>query len=230
MADFDHYTQEVAESYDGWFDMPLGRQADRLEKALIYRLAQPRAGERALDVGSGTGHFCIDLASRGLDVVGIDPSPHMLAIARQKSAAVVWRQGRGEALSFDSDSFDLVLSVAALEFMRQPEVALREMYRLVRPGGRLVVATLNSESAWGRFYVRQARQQGTIFQYAQLYAPRRFVAALRELAAGRRRVRWSSAVFFGPTGRGMRWAGPLEWFGQRLTRKRGALLVGRVDK
>ncbi|MBC7239185.1 MAG: hypothetical protein H5T71_03690, partial [Chloroflexi bacterium] len=59
-----------AAAYDGWFETPLGRLIGRLQGALVERLAQPRPGERALDVGTGTGLYAVRLASQGLRVVG----------------------------------------------------------------------------------------------------------------------------------------------------------------
>ena len=61
----------IAAGYDAWFATPLGAAVDRLEKALIARIAEPRPGETALDVGTGTGHFAAFLADRGLRV-GVD--------------------------------------------------------------------------------------------------------------------------------------------------------------
>lgn len=218
-------SQEVAAAYDGWFETPLGAAVDRLQRALIYRLAEPRPGECALDVGTGTGHYALELARMGLQVTGLDSSEAMLAVARGKSSAVTWQRGEADALPFEDGRFDLVLCVTAWEFMPQRERALAEMYRVVAPGGRLVIGVLNAKSAWGRSYIRQAQQE-TPFRYAHFFQAEEFVAMLRAYGP----MRWNSAVFFGPDGRGWRLAGLLEWFGQRLFRDRGSLLVGRVDK
>ncbi len=216
----------VASVYDNWYDTPGGREVDRLEKALIFRLAQPRPGESALDVGTGTGNFACDLANRGLRVTGYDSSGAMLQIARGKDANVTWQQGRAEALPFGEGSFDLVLSVTSVEFMQEPDLALAEMFRVVAPGGRMVVAVLNARSLWGRARICQASQQDTPFRHAHLYTAAEFVAALRRYG----RPKWSGSVFFAHSGRGMRVADLLERLGQRLCPGRGALLVGRVDK
>ena len=218
--------EALASAYDDWYDTPVGRVADRLEKALILRLAQPRPGESALDLGTGTGHFALDLAGRGLRVTGYDSSEAMLRVARSKESDVTWQRGQAEALPFADGSFDLVLSVAGLEFMDEPDLALTEMFRVLAPGGRLVVAVLNARSPWGRTRVRQASRQDTPYRYAHFYTPGEFVAALSRYG----RLKWSGSVFFAPSGRGMRLADLLERFGQKLFPGRGALLVGRVDK
>lgn len=223
------YSAEVAAGYDAWFETPVGGRADQLEWDLIRRLAQPRVGKHALDVGCGTGQFSLRLEQLGLTVEALDASAEMLAIARKKSDAIAWRQGTAEALPYDDGAFDLVLSVTALEFMADQSRALREMLRVLRPGGRLVIATLNADSAWGRFYRQQAEaSDDDLFARARFFTSETLLAALRDLTPGR--VRWSSSVFIGPTGRGLRIAGLLECLGRCCARRHGALLVARVDR
>lgn len=216
----------LASMYDSWFETPIGRTVDRLEKRLIYRLAQPKAGESVLDVGTGTGHYACDLAARGLRVTGYDSSEAMLQIARAKDAGVLWRQGEAEDLPFADGSFDLVLSVTALEFVRDRDLALAEMYRVTAPGGRMVIAVLNASSPWGKARQREARQLETPFRYAHFFTPAEFVSALERYG----HPYWNSSVFFLPSGLGLRAADLLELLGQAFCRGRGALLVGRVDK
>lgn len=216
----------LASEYDAWFSTPVGQVADRLEKALVYRLAQPRSGESALDVGTGTGHWACDLARRGLRVTGCDSSEAMLRVARATGENVIWQQAEAEALPYPSDSFDLVLSVTALEFVRDPTRALDEMWRVVAPRGRLVVAVLNANSSWGWTYKRVAERQDTPFRHARFFSPAEFVAMLSRYG----RLRWNSSVFFDPSGRDLAFADFWEKLGQTFCRGRGALLAGRVDK
>ena len=219
-------SRSLVSQYDDWFESPAGRLADALETALIWRVAQPRPGERALDVGTGTGHFTRKLAHCGLQVTGLDSSQAMLDIARANNPAVEYRRGDATSLPFPDGSFGLVLSVTVLEFIREPARALAEMYRVTAPGGRLVVGTLNARSAMGRGYIREAKSKDTPFRQARLYEPDEFVAEFRALGP----LRWSSSVFFGTSPPLSFIAQLLEWAGQRLWRGRGALLVGRVDK
>ncbi len=216
----------VAALYDSWFELPLAQTVDALEKDLLYSLAGLRRGERALDVGTGTGHFAFDLAARGLTVVGVDLSAPMLAVARDNGTAVHLLRGDAAALPLAIAAFDVVLSVTALEFIAKPERAIYEMWRAVRPGGRLVAGVLNAFSPWAWARRHESSRQQTPFSSAHFFYPWEFVMLLRRLGP----VRWSSAVFIGPNGLGVPWAWRLERAGRLLFKPFGALLVGRVTK
>lgn len=216
----------TAEGYDPWYTERLGATVDRLQKDLVFRMARPRPGERALDVGTGTGNYACALATRGLAVTGIDPSEAMLAVARRKPQPVTWLQGPAERLPFDDGSYDLVVSVTALEFISDPRRALEEMFRVLKPGGRLVVGTLNARGPWGEMYARLGEDPASPFHVATLHTAERFEALL----AVHGEVRWSSAVFVPPSGKGLAVAGLLEQVGRAFRRDQGALLVGRVDR
>ncbi|KPL22980.1 MAG: hypothetical protein AMJ93_05895 [Anaerolineae bacterium SM23_84] len=216
----------VASVYDSWFEMPLGRIVDQLEKDLLYQFAAPQRGELVLDVGTGTGHFAFDLAGRGGMVVGMDVSTPMLAVAQGKGASVHLLQGDAAALPVATESFDLVFSVTTLEFVARRLRAVQEMWRALRPGGRLVVAVLNALSPWAWARRLESRKQKTPFSHAHFFYPWEFVDLLHDLG----RVTWSSSVFVGPQGTGLHRAWGLERLGRVLLRPFGALLVGRVRK
>lgn len=222
----EHAFDSVAQYYDSWFDLPLGQAVDALEKDLLYRLARPQPGQRALDVGTGTGHFALDLAALGLVVVGADLSPEMLSVARAKGQDVRLLRGDAAALPFAPAAFDLVLSVTVLEFVANAQRAVVEMWRAVRPGGKLVVGVLNALSPWAWARRREARTQQTPFSHARFFWPWEFVRLMSTLGP----VTWSSSVFIGPNGAGLRWAWSLERTGRVLLRPFGALLVARVAK
>jgi SAM-dependent methyltransferase len=104
-------------------------------------------GQRVLDVGCGTGVLACAAAERvgpQGHVTGLDPNPQMLAVARRKPGAVVWQEGRAEALPFDDASFDAVVSQFALMFVESKPAAIAEMRRVLRPQGRLAVAVWDS--------------------------------------------------------------------------------------
>jgi ubiquinone/menaquinone biosynthesis C-methylase UbiE len=100
-------------------------------------------GDRVLDVACGTGVLTREAASRAGStgaVTGLDLSPEMLAVAVRLSPALRWQQGSAEALPFPVQSFDAVVSQFGLMFFPDPVAGLREMMRVLVPGGRLAVA------------------------------------------------------------------------------------------
>ena len=110
-------------------------------RATIARLSPP-PNARVLDVGCGSGVLLRELAREFPQValVGLDPVPEMLAVARQRvPPGTELREGWAEELPFEDDEFDLVVSCNVLHYIRQPVAALVEMSRVLRPGGELVI-------------------------------------------------------------------------------------------
>jgi ubiquinone/menaquinone biosynthesis C-methylase UbiE len=98
----------------------------------------PRRGESVLDIACGTGVVARLAEQRGHDgrLVGIDLNTAMLAVARAKSATVDWVEGSALDLPFDANSFDVVLCQLGLQFFPDRPLALREMVRVLKSGGR----------------------------------------------------------------------------------------------
>jgi len=105
--------------------------------------ANIQAGQRVLDVACGTGVLAravTDQVGSEGKVVGVDINAGMLAVAERKAPQVEWRQAPAEALPFDDSSFDAVVSQFGLMFFEDRQAAIREMIRVLKPGGRLAVA------------------------------------------------------------------------------------------
>lgn len=132
-----------AEVYDEQFVPALFRQWG----PVMCDAAGVTPGQRVLDVACGTGALTAAAAERvapGGSVAGLDANPEMLAVARRKRAAVEWHDGRAEALPFADASFDAVVSQFGLMFFDDRVAALREMWRVARPNGRLAVAVCDA--------------------------------------------------------------------------------------
>jgi 2-polyprenyl-3-methyl-5-hydroxy-6-metoxy-1,4-benzoquinol methylase len=109
-------------------------------------------GMALLDAGTGDGTYAIEAAAQGAEVTGLDTDPGMLAAAKERARerAVQPRfvEGQIEALPFADASFDVVLAVTVLCFITDPVQAVRELARVLRPGGTLVVGDLARYSLW----------------------------------------------------------------------------------
>ena len=106
-----------------------------------------KEGACVLDVACGSGVLARHaLARSGLSgrVVGIDPAPGMLAAAKEVEPSVEWIMGVAEALPFDADTFDSVVSQFGMMFFQDRAKAASEMYRVTKPGGRVAIALWNS--------------------------------------------------------------------------------------
>jgi len=159
-----------AEKYDKWFETGLGKYVLACEKELVLKLAEPKNGDRVLDIGIGTGIFATELLKYGVDITGIDVSEKMLEIARAKGLNNVLA-GNAESLDFPDESFDLVISITALEFIKDPEKAIAEMVRVCKKGGRVVVGTLGSGSCWASKRTKAARRDPeSVFRDARFYS------------------------------------------------------------
>ncbi len=105
--------------------------------ATLLELLQPRAGERILDVGCGTGQLTADIARSGAEVIGLDNSAEMLAEARKNFPQIEFVIGDAASFRFPGQ-FDAVFSNAALHWVRDQAAAASAIARAVRPGGRFV--------------------------------------------------------------------------------------------
>jgi ubiquinone/menaquinone biosynthesis C-methylase UbiE len=136
------------EGYDRWaatYDT-MGNWLLALEEPEVDRALGDVAGLDVLDVGTGTGRHAIRLAERGAEVVAIDFSDEMLAKARAKHGADRVRFATHdvtERLPYRNATFDRVLSALVLEHVKEVTPFFRELARVVRPEGRIVVTAMH---------------------------------------------------------------------------------------
>ena len=136
-------SETVAEAYEHYIMAAFG---NAWAQALV-QLAAPGDGDRVLDVACGTGvvaRYVAPLVGPTGQVTGLDLNVGMLAVARAapapEGAAIMWREGNATALPFPNASFDVVCCQQGLQFFPDRPAALREMFRVLGPTGRLALA------------------------------------------------------------------------------------------
>jgi SAM-dependent methyltransferase len=124
-------------------------------------LLNPTAGEFVVDVGCGTGNAALLAASRGATVLGVDPSPRLLSVARESAEGrdldVRFASGEASALPVDDGSVDAIVSVFALIFASEPLAAAAEAARALRSEGRIVLTAWKPGGALAQI-VRERRE------------------------------------------------------------------------
>jgi SAM-dependent methyltransferase len=143
--------EESAQEYDAWFD----------KHRLVYE-SEIRALKRfmgsggiGLEIGVGTGRFAVPLGIK----IGVEPAKSMADMARRRGIKVI--SAVGEFLPLRTASFHLVLLVTTLCFLRDPQRALAEATRILKPGGRILIGMIDRDSPLGRFY--EAYKQESLF-------------------------------------------------------------------
>ena len=145
----------------------------RAWKRRLVHLAQPRPGQTALDLCCGTGDVAFALAACGAEVTGLDFSAPMLAVAERRAGAIPrsgfraphFLQGDAQNVPFPDNSFDLVTISYGLRNLADLERGLREMLRVTKPGGRVLVLDFGKpdNAAWRAMYFGYLRWLVPVF-------------------------------------------------------------------
>jgi len=128
----------VAKHYDRTNTVLSGGNAP-LWRYHTVRAVDPQAGERILDIAAGTGTSSAALAKTGATVIAFDFSPGMIEEGRRRHPDLEFIEGNAEQLPFADNEFDAVSISFGLRNINDPRLALSEMYRVLKPGGRLVI-------------------------------------------------------------------------------------------
>jgi demethylmenaquinone methyltransferase / 2-methoxy-6-polyprenyl-1,4-benzoquinol methylase len=155
-ASLDKRPADVASMFDGVADrydltndvLALGRT--RRWRRAVVDAVDPRLGDRVLDLAAGTGTSTVALTRAGAEAVACDFSLGMLAVGRRRLPATRFVAGDALHLPFPDARFDAVTISFGLRNVVEPAAALRELLRVTRPGGRLVVCEF-SQPTWAPF-------------------------------------------------------------------------------
>ena len=218
-------------AYEAWRATLLGRVTETIEQRLVLKLMGELPDARVFDVGCGDGALVCAAASRGAVVTGLDSDPAMLAAARMRAdgahVQAAFVEGRIEQIPFADASFDVVVAVTVLCFVADASRAVREMSRVLRPGGRLVLGELGRWSLWAMTRSVRGWWGAATWKAARF----RTAGELRTLAesAGLSVTVIRGAVYYPPIGILARIFAPLDpWLGRVTTFGAGFLALQAV--
>jgi len=141
---FDEHAEQYCSNY---FSKKQAGFAVQTRAAKALELLGTISG-RVLDLGCGPGVMSSMVENKGCDVVGVDLSPGMLQLARRHAPKTAFCIGEGRSLPFASQTFDAGIAVGVLEFAEDERLVLRDMARMLRPGGVFVATFPNRRSPY----------------------------------------------------------------------------------
>ena len=132
--------------------MPASSHATSLTQVGLGPLEK---GAHVLEVGSGTGNYTVELARKGLVLIGVEPSRSMLVIAKSKSNDITWLEGMAESIPLENELVDGVILMLTIHHWDDLLAGFKEVMRVLKPGGRVVLFTSLPEqtaSYWLKHY------------------------------------------------------------------------------
>lgn len=134
-----------------WNYRPVIGAVQRIRFRLVCRLLGNRQFNRLLEIGYGSGVFMPELAKRSSELHGLDPHPmprEVEAVLLQHGVKARLMTGTAESLPYEDAFFDCVVSVSAIEYVEDIDRACRELIRVLRPGGSVIIATPGVSPIW----------------------------------------------------------------------------------
>jgi ubiquinone/menaquinone biosynthesis C-methylase UbiE len=168
--------------YEQWFDRHKFAYESEL-KAIRKLLPQHGNG---LEIGIGSGRFAAPLGIR----LGLEPSSKMMEIAQAKGIEVIG--GVGESLPFRDSQFDFATMVTTICFLVDVEVAFSEAYRILKPGGCLIIGFIDKDSSIGQLY-QQHKNENVFYRIATFYSVDEVVSHLKK--AGFKVFNFAQTIF-----------------------------------
>lgn len=140
------------EDYACWRNSEIGAITEALERQLMLELIGEVSGKSVLDVGCGDGDLALELSKRGAQVTGIDAAEAMIKAARRRAMdqgeKVAFEVAAVQELPFQAEQFDIVVAMTILCFVEDAAPVFKEIARVLRPDGKLVIGELGKWSTW----------------------------------------------------------------------------------
>ena len=228
---------QLAEKYSDWYRTDRGSYVGENEYSCLAGHIGDCSGKKIIEVGCGTGYFLRKFALDADETVGFDLTAGMLEagrkIAAEKNIDINFIQGDVlEGIPFEDNYFDIVYSNSMLEFFEPGEEVdrvLDEMWRILTPGGKMVIGVLNSKSTWAYKRTAETIEKDTIFSQGKFYSWEEVGQMLNKFGE----FKLESTLFVPPYVREKKdfdWFKNLEPEFEKRFPKRGALIVGSVVK
>lgn len=184
----------VAKAYELWCSSPKGRRMDSFIENMITQTLKPFKHERVIDIGCGSGTH-LQIANRhGMDISGIDVSPYMLTLAKNRLGdRCELKQAYAEELPYEDNEFDLAFLINTLEFVDDPLPVLEEAGRVAKRGVFLVF--FNSLSCYTRLQKMGCFFRKGLFSGIKSYSLWEIKKALNR-AYGPVQIQWKSLPMF----------------------------------
>jgi len=175
---FDDY----ASQYEDWFE----RNKFTFESELRAIREQLPRSNNGIEIGVGSGRFAVPLGIK----IGVDPSRKMRKLAQKRGIKVI--DGVAESLPFDDSQIDFALMITTICFVDDIKVSFQEAYRVLKPGGVLIIGFIDKESPIGRLY-QQHKGKSVFYRIATFYTVDEVVSNLEK--AGFKNFNFTQTIF-----------------------------------
>jgi len=162
--------EKYSEKYEDWFEKNKFVYGSEIQaiKELFPKV------KKSIEIGVGSGKFAVPLGIK----TGVDPSPRMRNIAQQRGIEVI--DAIAEELPFKDSQFELALMVTTICFVDNLNLAFREAYRILKPGGYLIIGFVDKDSSLGKLY-QQHKEKSLFYKIAIFYSTKEVVYNLSKV-------------------------------------------------
>jgi ubiquinone/menaquinone biosynthesis C-methylase UbiE len=162
--------EKYSEKYEDWFE-----KNEFVYKSEIQAIKEllPKT-KKGIEIGVGSGRFAVPLGIK----TGVDPSPRMREIAQQKGIKVI--DATAEELPFKNSQFELALMVTTICFVDNLNLSFREAYRILKPGGYLIIGFVDKDSSLGKLY-EQHKKNSVFYKIATFYSTKEVIDHLNKV-------------------------------------------------